>query len=624
MTIKSNFPEIRPSLNLDFANTRALDPRITFTRTTTATYYDGKTTAKAEENLLLYSQAVDNAIWNATPFVGTITADNETAPDGTTTADTLEDNATNSSHRLLYASSSTQIPGSTTFTLSVFLKKGTHDYAYIGFRDGSTTNRYIAAAFDLDLGTAGDTFNPGGGTLVGSTITSVGNGWYRCSVTGALSGTTNSTPNVIIGMTTAATGISLGGFLANSYIGTGTTLYVWGAQLEQRSAVSSYTPTTTQPITNYIPVLQTAASGVARFDHNPTTGESLGLLVEEQRTNLMLRSEDFSTSWTNSNSTEDTNVIVSPAGTLTGDKIVEDTSSNVHNVFQNLTTVIGTSYAFSVYAKRAGRDLQMLFGFNDVTDNPYANFDLSTGVVSQTNGTITAAIQNVGNGWYRCSVVVTSAVTTNFTCALGLINSTTATRDPSYTGDGYSGIYIWGAQLEAGAFPTSYIATTSASVTRNADAASMTGTNFSSWYRADEGSVYCEFQTALPSSILGVWSINNSGSTNKWDLRSQAGLMRVTAATNANSDGFNQLASSFSANTFYKVASGLSLNSLSSSLDGASTVNDTSVSIPVGLNQLQLGNLDGGTSYPLRGTIRKLAFYPFRLTNEQLQALTAS
>ena len=87
MTASALYPNLRPSLLLDFANSRQLDPRITFIRSTTATYYDGVTTAKAEENLFQYSQELDNAYWSK--FLGTFSANSTTAPDGTSTADTF-------------------------------------------------------------------------------------------------------------------------------------------------------------------------------------------------------------------------------------------------------------------------------------------------------------------------------------------------------------------------------------------------------------------------------------------------------------------------------------------------------------------------------------------------------
>jgi hypothetical protein len=271
-----------------------------------------------------------------------------------------------------------------------------------------------------------------------------GNGWYRCILIGP-AGTSSYAG--LYNIADADNSISYAGDITKG-------LFIWGAQFEQRSSVTAYTPTTTQPITNYIPTLLTAPSGVARFDHNPTTTESLGLLIEEQRTNLLLRSEDFGTTWINTESSEQTNVVIAPDGTLTADKLVENTGTDFHAIEQNIASVAAVVHTFSVYAKYSGRNIQLWFGFGDVSGNPGANFDLQNGTVGTTSGTITASIQSVGNGWYRCMAAATSAVTTNFQCFIGLTSSTSGSaRAQSYTGDGYSGIYLWGAQLEAGCCP---------------------------------------------------------------------------------------------------------------------------------------------------------------------------
>jgi hypothetical protein len=206
---------------------------------------------------------------------------------------------------------------------------------------------------------------------------------------------------------------------------------------------TAYTPTTTQPITNYIPVLQSAANNVARFDHNPVTGESLGLLVEEQRTNLILRSEEFdNASWAKSAATITANTIVAPDGNLTGDKLVENTDTNVHWVSGNGTGAAGT-YTMSAYVKAAERTWAYLIDNSTVTGRVF--FNLATGTIGTITGTgsPSGTITSVGNGWYRITMTITTTGTP--VCRIG---AASADNTSSYTGDGYSGIYIWGAQLE--------------------------------------------------------------------------------------------------------------------------------------------------------------------------------
>jgi hypothetical protein len=605
MSIQNNFPAIRPSLNLDFANTKELDPRITFARASTATYY-GTQTAKAEENLLLRSQEITDSVW--LNLNSTDAADVTTAPDGTLTADSITDNATNGAH---YVRQSVVNSINTTYVLSCFLKAGTSTHAYLSFFDPTTAQRYFCADFDLSGGTVRTSAAGTSGTLTSATITSVGSGWYRCVIVGQVSvGTSQAT---VVGVSDGATSFSTFGTIA--YAGTSSEIYAWGAQLEQRSAVSSYTPTTTQPITNYIPVLETAASGVARFDHNPTTFESLGFLLEEQRTNLVTYSEQFDdAAWAKSNSSITANTIVSPDGTLDGDKLVEDTANTSHNINRNQSVTTGTSYAFTIYAKAAERSFFRLQSFNAIGDAENAVFDLATGTIFSQSGTSASTITPVGNGWYRCSVIVINDTDTNSTLSIQLFSDGTTS---SYTGDGYSGIYIWGAQLEAGAFPTSYVKTEASQVTRAADAASMTGTNFSSWYNQTEGTLYAE--ASAPTSANVIATISDNTNSNRMLLQQGTNSRSLVITTNAVTQASLSVTATF--NQYAKAAAAFAANSCQIASNTVLGVEDTNLVLPV-VDRVYIGANQVGTAGFLNGHIRKLSYYGKRLSNEELQGLT--
>jgi hypothetical protein len=601
MTIKSNFPSIRPSLNLDFANTRALDPRITFTRTTTATYYDGKTTAKAEENLFLRSQEFNETIWTKTSLVAT--ANTEVAPDGTTTAETLTAVAAASVHAIVQS-----VPTNSLIrTVSVFAKEGTH--SYIQFCTQGDVTPF--ANFDLDLGVVGTK-----AASVTSSITSVGNGWYRCTM--EYTSATATTIDICLVSSDSAT-------RRESWTALGTeTVYLWGAQLEQRSAVTAYTPTTTAPITNYIPVLQTAASGVARFDHGPLTGESLGLLVEEQRTNLFLYSDELNTWGSTTRSSVVTNQTIAPNGTLTADVLVDTTDNNTHELLNaaGVSFTSGTSYTYSLFVKAKELNQVALFlpgaAFGSGTFQEVI-FNLSNQTTSTSSGTpVVSSFVSVGNGWYRIGITASATTTiTGFPRIRLASNGAT-----SYAGNGYNGIYIWGAQLEAGAFPTSYIATVAATVTRNADAASMTGTNFSSWYRADEGTVYAEATIQNTAAGRFVAAIQDGSNNNTINIAtdSSTGGIRGGVTTGGVLQTAGMTASTATVNTPFKAAFGYKTNDTIISSVGLISSADTSVILPV-VSEFTIGTRVSG-QLPLNGHIRKIAFYPSRLSNAQLQALT--
>ena len=603
MTTASLYPAIRPSLLLDFANTKQLDPRVTFSRASTAVFYDGKTVAKAEENLFQFSQQFDDSYW--TKEGSTIVSNTVVAPDGTSTAETLTAQATTGLHRV----SLTSFSASTlVYTISVFAKKNTADWLLIreGL-DGSTLN----SSFDLNTGAVGTV---GAGRV--ASIQNVGNGWYRCTTT-----------------VNASSGTRLVGFCVStadntqSYTAAGTeSIYLWGAQLEQRSTVTAYTPTTTAPITNYIPALQTAAAGVPRFEHNPVTGESLGLEIEEQRTNLLTYSEQFdNAAWTKEQLTVTPNTLIAPDGTLSADKLVESTANSSRNIRQAVTGITsGSTLTVSAFIKAAERTLCSLY-INDnasASNRVQATFDLSLGTTySASNfGTFTGAtssITPVGNGWYRCTL---SGVATGVTAVQGRIYIGTST----YTGNGTSGIYIWGAQLEAGAFPTSYIPTVASQVTRSADSASMTGSNFSSWYRADEGTVYAEASTfgfASSSNPTAVFLTGGAGDDvrirrDSGNSRTQS-LIRLGSATQAQFVGTSDWTS---AATSKKLSLAFKLNDFGAANDGSGFATDTSGNVPL-VTSMDIGS--AGALDRLNGTIKRIAYYPKRLSNTELQGITS-
>jgi len=607
MTIQANFPAIKPSLLLDFANTKQLDPRITYTRASTATFYNGVTTAMAEQNLLTYSQEFDNAGW--VKSATTVTANTIAAPDGTTTADSMFETTATSGHNL--GQTITTINGST-YTFSAYVKANGRNFCalYIG---GTNKGKF----FDITAGGGGSV----GGDLIGAptsaALTYVGNDWYRVSITAVV---TASSAVQIYSCDTIST-FSFTGDVTKG-------LYLWGAQLENRSSATAYTATTTQAITNYIPVLQTAASGVARFDNNPTTGESLGLLIEESRTNLILQSYDFTTTWTTTNATVTANTVVAPDGTLTGDSIINTATSNQHYALQNVSIAANATYTTSVYLKALGTTtVATIWLLNAATaDRALVSFTFATGVVSSSSAggapftSVSATATSVGNGWSRITLTATSTG--------GAINLQTRIfpNDAStFTGDAYSGVFAWGAQLEAGAFATSYIPTVASQVTRAADAASMTGTNFSSWYSINGGSLYSSYRIAFTSGTRYLLSIDQNiqnyvelagnGTTNRTLLVNRSGNtldVNITGTSAVSLTSLNQVAIAVANNDFALY------------LNGASQGSDTSATLAPTLASLEIGRYnEGSPGGYLNGTIAKIAYYPLRVTNAQLQALTS-
>jgi hypothetical protein len=250
-------------------------------------------------------------------------------------------------------------------------------------------------------------------------------------------------------------------------------------------------------------LIETVSTNLPRFDYDPVTGECKGLLNEESRSNSLLRSEDFTTTWGASAVSVSSNVITAPDGNTTADKLVENTSfSSFKFVSQSVGTIVGT-YTVSAFFK-AGERFSGYIQLLSSGGNATAGFNLRTGTIIGGSGTITP----YGNGWYRVSSTATfTSATATVYIVLYNINGIT-----NYTGDGTSGIYVWGAQVEEGAFPTSYIPTTASTVTRSADLVEMTRTNFSSWYNQSEGTIYSN--TRMNGVQIGrydrLWAITNS------------------------------------------------------------------------------------------------------------------
>ena len=561
MSISANFPNVFPSLELNFAQSQQLDPRITFSRSTTAPYYDGKTSVLAEQNLLLNSQTFSNAAW--TKQNATITDNFSIAPDGTTTASKL---TANTSAARIYQGGTT---GNVQATASIWIKR----------RTGTGNVNWEIV-----------------GVGVGPLIT-VTSSWQQVTYTA----------------TVLAGGIFYFGLRMDT---AGDEIDIWGAQLEQRSSATAYNATTTTPITNYIPQLLTAPINAPRFDFNPATGGSLGLLIEQSSTNLFTYSQDFSNViWVKSNSTIAPNAIVSPDGTTNASKLVESATTAQHYISETITAS-AVSHTFSVFAKAGERSFVVL-EFNS-NGGGYAWFNLSTGAVENTGGGVSTGnctITSVGNGWYRCSInqtLIVGIVKTNIYSAL--INGST-----NYSGDGYSGVYIWGAQLEALPFATSYIPTTSAQVTRASDNASMTGTNFSSWFNQGQGTVYCESSLfSVSGSSPGIYSFDDGTTSNA--LNSFYGPNIYANSRVGGANVFTSYSSTLASTpTFYKQSFSYANANYISVFSGGTPITQTSGVVPSGLNRLQIGSYAGGY---LNGRMKKLSFYPQALPSNQLQTLT--
>ena len=659
----AGYPAIRTSLNLDFANSMSVDPRITFTRASTATRVNanglievvasdspridfdpatdvckGLLIEEQRTNLLTYSENFDNGAWFKTN--SSISPNFTTSPDGTVTADKFVENIGSGTKQLWQGGAS--YTAGTSITLSFYAKAGERNY--IVFGSGTPFSSAYGGYFNLLTGVCVSN----GPTVAVLSSINIGNGWYRYSITAI--------------PTTTMTGVgfdirpSINGIDAGSYTGDGTSgVYVWGAQLEAGSFATSYIPssdtfTSRASTATYVGsngLIQSALTNVARYNYNPVNlALAPKLLLESASTNLLTYSEQFDNAvwWAKSNSTITPNATTAPDGTVTADKFVENIGSGAKQLWQGgVSFTAGTAITLSFYAK-AGERNYIVFGSGTPFSSAYGGyFNLLTGVCV-SNGPTVAVLSsiNIGNGWYRYSI--TAIPTTTMTgVGFDIRPSINGIDAGSYTGDGTSGVYVWGAQLEASSFPTSYIPTvasqvtraadisSSAQTTRVADSAVMTGTNFSSWYNQSEGTFFVKYIYGKKLASIRVCSVSDGTASNFIEVIAASGVVpAVTSgaylygAVNGNVEVFSTSAGSTLINTVDTMrtfAGAYKTNDFKSCNNGGYVGVSTSSSVPV-VNRLYFSSNVNSTAALLNGHISKLSYYPKCLTNSELQALT--
>ena len=361
-------------------------------------------------------------------------------------------------------------------------------------------------------------------------------------------------------------------------------------------------------------LIETVGSGKPRIDFLDNT--SGHLLLEPSRTNDTQRSEQFDNSyWTKYDTSVSANQVVSPDGAVTADKLIEDTGTSNHMIGRSLSFTSGTTYTVSVFVKENGRDLEIAAG-NPNTWRGSAKYNLSTGSVqSTTYGT--ASIENFGNGWYRC-VLVGEAIATSSTNILFKLVSGTNT---SYTGDGSSGVYLWGAQRETASYATSYIPTEGSSVTRVLDEADQTGVQ--QVIGQTEGTLYLEFVPLDASALQILFQIrSSSGSVGQIDLRLQSGAIR-TLGSDGGSSQFSFSGGSYTVGTTYKVAVRYKTNDTKLYINGSSAGSDTACSFTSSTKAQISFSENLGSNFHALAEIKDARLYDTALTDTELQNLTS-
>ena len=381
-------------------------------------------------------------------------------------------------------------------------------------------------------------------------------------------------------------------------------------------------------------VLRTAATNEPRFDHNPTTGGSLGLLVEEQRTNSVTNNTMVGavagtpgtnpTGWVFATA-QSNGLTISIVGTGVENGInYSDYRFNGTTIaspnpcafgFTNAAAATSQTWATSLYWKLASGTTTGIINWQlGIIENTAVGVFVTGAFYAQATPTSAALITQrptatrtlsggvtVGQVSHTMNITVSGNTAIDFTIRIGL------------------------PQLEQGAFATSPILTSTAAATRSADVASITGTAFSSWYRQDEGTVFAECAVAQPASGGNqfIFRANDNSFNNNTTLNIQgSGFASIATAAGGVFDGAAASALALSANTAAKFAGAYAVNNLGVSLNGATAVTDTSATMPTALNRLHIGSDHIAANRVKAGTIRRLTYWPTRLANSTLQSIT--
>jgi hypothetical protein len=563
----------RPTFSRDFAGEKTLNngtgPAITFTRASNATFFDASgTLCLAPHNLLLHSEGFENAVWSKESGA-TVSSNTTISPNGSQTADTITFTTTNANRVEQQFGSAVN---NETLTFSVWLK-------------GSGTIRILA---DTSTGV-------GGASEVSITLTS---SWTRHSATVTYSSPTGNRRVAVIWRPQS----------------TATSVDVWGAQVVFGSIAGEYFATTD------------AAASMPRFDHDPATGASRGLLIEEARTNSIRNSQAGGAS---APSTAPTNWFF--GGTLNGiarEIIGTGTENGLNYVdirwsgtatgaFDNNTNfdlgnqasaASGQTWTSSVYVKVAAGSTSGFSGINIVCEENNGSFLASTSTSLLSAGATLSR--------FAASRTLNNALTTHAHTYIRATAASGTTLDLT--------LRIAAPQLEQGAFPTSYIPTTTAAATRSADSAVVTP--ISSFYNQAEGTLFAEVRENGVTTLYGAASLDTNTSDNRIDVRRSDSSNVSSFVTIGGANQASLFRSLANAAQSYRLIAAYATNDTVAVLNGGTATTDTSATLPT-LTHFRIGALAAvspatGPSFFLNGHIRRIAYWSRRLSNSLLQQLT--
>jgi hypothetical protein len=387
---------------------------------------------------------------------------------------------------------------------------------------------------------------------------------------------------------------------------------------EYLSADLSFNRNTTKTRTNGAGLIETVAANVPSLNYD-TIGGASSLLLEPQRTNLVLYSDDFSKpSWIKNVSSVLSDQAVAPNGTFTSDKLIPDSGANVCRLLFNGVNVSAGSLTFSIFVKVI--DFNFFFlreDINNTLDNTI--FDLTLKTIPTLATGRTASITEYINGYLRIQLTATSPDTTIANLGFGFCDNGTSV---TVTGDGVKSGLIWGAQLEQGSYETSYIPTLGSAVTRNQDLISKTG--ISDLIGQTEGVLFVESATLFNDGLFKTFSISNGTTANSLFIQYTSILNQLVVNGNTQGAGFpNPIVHTLSNDTlFFKIAVSYTTNKITLFVNGLKIPNEINGQLlPINFSRLGLDTGTGGSVF--LGKVNGLQLYKTALTDAECIALTS-
>lgn len=402
-----------------------------------------------------------------------------------------------------------------------------------------------------------------------------------------------------------------------------------GEATDDTAPAGTFTRSTTGTRLGQAGLIETVAADSVRREWD-AGGVLRGWRIEELRTNLITYSEQFdNAAWGKYNTTVSANEGMAPDGNTTADKIIESSASSTHVVYKTVATTLSSIHTFCIFVKKSERSRFMLYMFNNGSQSNYirGNFDLEAQTFSTSasgNGSVIQAdLIDIGHGWYLASITGAPDTSIGSGIAYLQIRLLNTNGNESYQGDGTSGLYAWGIQLEMAASPSSYIPVTSAAVARSADV--WTVTLDTPWFNTTAGTAFVAGRTPAGAPTSGAAQVlaqyDDGMASNRIrivrddnrDLR----CLVTTAGTEVCTVNLGTVAD----RATFRVAFSWSTSGFAASLSGGTVVTGTAATLPSGLTAHRIGSDASGTSQ-WGGHVLHDAYFPVALSDTQLQAIT--